>query len=251
MTNQLKPIAMPDLIFDDHRNTSKSLENKLRDLQKSIEFESPTTFTPLKKLIIELSLLIVQERPKNDTANNKLISSFDALGFIEKSNFFVQSKMKEVSSIALEYLNQQKTNRDKPQEEFEIHSKEKNHNNHRVMALLGILHEITAKSQNEHDIKLKESYILRKMQPFGSDESKEDFQNRLKGSVVDARENAKNISDADLVKTNEILADIDDASKYLRDRATPCPNAAGVSRHRDEEDEMESYVSKNFSPSVR
>ncbi len=40
------------------------------------------------------------------------------------------------------------------------------------MALLGILRKIAAESQNEHEIKLKESYTLLKMQPFGGDESK-------------------------------------------------------------------------------
>ncbi len=38
--------------------------------------------------------------------NNKLISSFDALDSIEKNNSFVQSKMKEIKAIAIDYLSQ-------------------------------------------------------------------------------------------------------------------------------------------------
>ena len=117
-----------------------------------------------------------------------------------------------------------------------------------VANLLGKLNEITEKSFSEHESKLQKSYLILKMQPWG-DESKEDFQNRLIDSVVDARTNAKNTSVADAVKTNETLAEIDDAYKYLRDYATPRPND-GQACHNQQEDENESYVN-NFSPSLR
>ena len=192
---------------------------------KELKFELSTPFNQLKKLIVYLIMFIVQKKPDNkkDIANNKLIASFNAFNSIEKSNSFIQSKMKEIKSIALEYLNQQKAKQDNLQEKLKINSKEKEHTtvNDSVKALLGILREVTAENQKEHEAKLKESYILLKMHPWAGDESKEDFQSRLTDSRIDARINAKTITDVDSVKTNDILADIDDAYKYLRNFASP------------------------------
>lgn len=244
MATTLKPVAKPELIFDDQRNASKSLENKLRDSidSKELKFGFPTPLNLLRRLIEKFILFIIQKKPKNETANNKLISSFDALNSIRESNSFVQSKIQDVKLIALEYLNQQKTNRDKLQEKLKINSKEMKDKNEAVVKLSGMLKEITEINLLEYETKLQKSYAILKMQPFGSGESKEDFKNRLIDSVVDARINAKNISVADSVKTNEVLADIDDAYKYLRNYATPRPNAADVCNNK-EEDEAERYNS--------
>ncbi|TLY48655.1 MAG: hypothetical protein E6K54_01270 [Gammaproteobacteria bacterium] len=244
----------PGLTLDYQRNDVKSLENNLRELKESkeLKFGFPNLFNQLKKLIINLILLILQKKPNNkeDITNIKLISSFNALDSTERSNSFIQSKMKEVKSIALEYLNQQKTNRDKLQKKLKINSNRVKDKNEAVLNLLGIFDEITEKNFSEHETKLQKSYSILKMQAWGG-ESKEEFQNRLIDSVVDARMNAKNISDLDSVKNNEILADIDDAYKYLREHAIPLPKVADACRNRDEEDETERYTSKNFTPSLR
>ena len=252
MATTLRPALKPDLTLDYQQNDFKYLANNLRDLKESkeLKFGFPTFLNQLKKLIINLSLLIVQKKPNKKEAivNNKLISSFNALNSVEKSNFFIQSKMMEIKSIALEYLSQQKINQNKHLEESKINANEMKDRSQVLLKLFGMFDEITEKSSLEHETKLQRSYAILKMQAW-SDESKEDFQNRLIDSVVDARINAKNISDADSMKTNESLADINDAYKYLRDHATPRPKIVGA-YHNKEEDETESYKN-NFSPSVR
>ncbi len=247
MASTLKPALKPDLTLDYQRNDFKSLEDHLRDLKESkeLKFGFPTPLNLLKRLIEKFILFIVQKKTTNETANNKLISSFNALNSIRESNSFVQSKMKEVKSIALEYLNRQKTNRDKLQEKLKINSinsKEMKNKKEAVMKLSDMLNEITEKSLLEHETKLQKSYAILKMQPFGSDESKEYFQNRLIDSVIDARINAKNIFIADSVKTNKVLADIDDAYKYLRNYATLRPNVGGACDNEQNDDENKSLI---------
>lgn len=247
-----KPALKPDLTLDYQQNDFKSLENNLRDLKESkeLKFGSPSLLNQLKKLIINLILLIVQKKSnkKETIVNDKLILSFNALNSVGESNSFIQSKMKEVKSIALEYLNQQKINREKLQEKLKVNSNGMKETNQALVKLFGMFDEITEKSSLEQETKLQKSYAILKMQAWGN-ETKDDFQSRLTDSVVDARLNAKDVSDTDSIKTNEILADIDNAYKYLRDHATPRPNIAAACRN-TEEDETESYRN-NFSHSVR
>lgn len=248
MTTTLKP----NLTIDNQQNDFKSLENNLRDLKESkeLKFGFPTLLNQLKKLIINLILLIVQKKSNNKEAvvNDKLILSLNALDSAAESNSFIQSKMKEVKSIALEYLNQQKTNREKLQEKLKVNSNGMKDKNQAHVKLLSMLDEISEKSSLEQEAKMQKSYSILKMQAWG-DETKKDFQNRLEVAVVDARNNAENTFDADSMKTNESLADIEDAYKYLRNHATPRPNVAGACQNKDE-DEVESHMN-NFRLSMR
>ena len=87
--------------------------------------------------------------------------------------------------------------------------------------MIDMLNAITAANAVEHETKLQKSYTLLNMQPWVDGESKEDFQSRLTDLTIDTRMNVKTIADADSVKTNDVLADIDDAYKYLRNFASP------------------------------
>lgn len=226
MATTLKPVLKPSLTLDYQlENDSRYFENKLKELK----FEPRTPLNQLKKLLFYLALLFVQKKPDNKkdiAAKNKLISSFKALNPIEESNSFIRSKLNEIKSITLEYLKQQKTKRDNLYEKLKIeksNSKETEHTkiSNGVVELLGMLREVTAKNPIEHETKLQKSYILLKIQPWVDGESEEGFQNRLTDSTIDACNIAKTIADTDSVRSNDILADIDDAYKYLRDFASP------------------------------
>lgn len=248
MATTLKPALKPGLALD-----YKYFKNQLNKLK----FEPPTIVNQVKKLFIYLALLFYQEKLENKesmTAKNKLISSFESLNAIKENNLINLSKIKEINLSLREFLLKQKTEQALLRKKLKLQKINSNENGMKdrrkaIVNLLGIFHEITEKNFSEHESKLQKSYSMLKMQAWGG-ESKEEFQNRLIDAVVDARMNAKNISDRDSVKNNEILADIDDAYKYLRDHATPIPKVADACRNRDE-DETERDTSKNFTPSLR
>lgn len=225
MPSTLKYKSKHSLTLDKLENDSRYFQNKLKELK----FESASPLNQLKKLFIYLALLFIQKNPDNKkdiAAENKLIPSFEALDSIEESNSFVQAKLKEIKSFALEYLEQQKTRRDNLHEKLKIGKSNSNETEHTKVSngaeeLLGMLREVTKKNPMEHEAKLQKSYTLLKMQPWVDGESKEDFQSRLTDSTIDTRMNVKTIADADFVKTKDVLADIDDAYKYLRNFASP------------------------------
>lgn len=245
MATTLKPTLKPGLTLD-----YQYFKNELNKLK----FEPPTIVNQLKKLFIYLALFFFREKLENkDTmaAKNKLISSFEALNSIREDNLINLSKIKEIKLSLEEFLTKQKIEQDQLRKKLKIQKINSNENDMKdrseaVANLLGKFDEITEKSFSEHESKLQKSYSILKMQAWG-DESKEDFQNRLIDSVVDARIKAKNMSVADSVETNGIQADIDDAYKYLRDNATPRPKVGGACHNKQEEER--SY--NNFSPSVR
>lgn len=246
MATTLKPTLKPGLTLD-----YQYFKNELNKLK----FEPPTIVNQLKKLFIYLALFFFREKLENkDTmaAKNKLISSFEALNSIREDNLINLSKVKEIKLSLEEFLTKQKIEQDQLRKKLKIQKINSNENDMKdrseaVANLLGKFDELTEKSFSEHESKLQKSYSILKMQAWG-DESKEDFQNRLIDSVVDARIKAKNMSVADSVETNGIQADIDDAYKYLRDNATPRPKVGGAC-HNNKQEEERSY--NNFSPSVR
>ena len=249
MATALKPALKPGLTLD---------YQYFKEELNRLKFEPPTILNQVKKLFVYLALFFSQDKHENKEAieaQNKLISSFKALNSIKEDNLINLSKIKEIKLSLQDFLTKQKIEQDQLRSKLEIKKINSNSNEIKdrdqgLAKLLGMFDEITEKSSLEHETKLQKSYAILKMQAWGG-ESKEDFQNRLIDSVVEARVNAKNIAyaDADSMKTNENLADIDDAYKYLRDHATPRPNVAGAC-HNKQEDEKESYVN-NFSPSVR
>ncbi|WP_342227522.1 hypothetical protein [Rickettsiella endosymbiont of Rhagonycha lignosa] len=254
MAKILKPVLEPSLTRDYQPDGYfRYLKNEL----EKIRFEPPSVFNQVKKLFIYLALLIVQKKTddKEEIAvKNKLISSFKTLDFAKESNLLNLSKINEIKSITLEYLNRRKTEQDNLDRKLKINknnSKEIESRGEQVAELQAVLHEMTAKNPIEHEAMLQKSYVLLKMQPWADGESKKDFQSRLTDSRIDARINAKTIADVDSVKTNDILADIDDAYKYLRNHATPLPNIPARFCNRDEEDEIERSMKSNFSPSSR
>lgn len=246
MTTTLKPTLKPGLTLD-----YQYFKNELNKLK----FEPPTIVNQVKKLFIYLALFFSREKLENkDTmaAKNKLISSFEALNSIREDNLINLSKIKEIKLSLEEFLTKQKIEQEQLRKKLKIQKINSNENDMKdrseaVANLLGKFDEITEKNFSEYESKLQKSYSILKMHAWG-DESKEDFQNRLIDSVVDARIKAKNMSVADSVETNGIQADIDDAYKYLRDNATPRPKVEGACHNKQEEEER-SY--NNFSPSVR
>lgn len=240
MTTTLKPALKPDLTLD-----YQYFKEKLNRLK----FEPPTVLNQVKKLFIYTALFFYQGKLENKEAmevlQGKLISSFKALDSTKEDNLDNLSKIKEIK-LSLEGLSRkQKIEQDQLRKKLEIQKNNSNFMKDRSQAfvrLFGMFDEITEKSS--HEAKLQKSYAILKMQAW-SDESKEDFQNRL----INARINAKNISNKDSIKTNESLADINGAYKYLDDYATPRPNVAGTCHNKDE-DETESYIN-NLSPFVR
>lgn len=229
----LMAIALkPGLTLDDQPdNDFRYLKNEL----KKIKFEPPSIFNQLKKLFIYLALLFVQEKPgnKKDIADKKeLVSSLKNLLSIEQSKFNTYlSEVDKLKLMTLDFVNRRKSERDKSL--MKLRGKKVNSEKNETAELqsaealtgakemMDMLNAITAANAVEHETKLQKSYTLLNMQPWVDGESKEDFQSRLTDSTIDTRMNVKTIADADSFKTNDVLADIDDAYKYLRNFASP------------------------------
>lgn len=222
----------PGLTLDDQPdNDFRYLKNEL----KKIKFEPPSIFNQLKKLFIYLALLFVQEKPgnKKDIADRKeLVSSLKTSLSLEqnKLNTYL-SEVDKLRLITLNFVNRRKSERNKSHIKLRGKkiSSEKNETAELKSAemhkgakeMIDMLRAITAANAVEHETKLQKSYTLLNMQPWVDGESKEDFQSRLTDSTIDTRMNVKTIADADSVKTNDVLAYINDAYKYLRNFASP------------------------------
>ncbi len=224
MATTLKPGLTLDYQPD---NDFRYLKNEL----KKIKFEPPSIFNQLKKLFIYLVLLFVQEKPgnKKDIADKKeLVSSLKTLLSLEQGKLNTHlSEVDKIRLMTLNFVNRRKSERNKSHiklrgkkvnsEKNETAELESAEMHKRAKEMIDMLRVITAENPVEHEIKLQESYMLLKMQPWAEDESEEDFQGRLTDSTIEARINAKTISGVGLVKA----ANIDDAYKYLRDFASP------------------------------
>lgn len=165
-----------------------------RELEK-IKFAEQSFFNQLKKLLLCLALFLQEkfDNTKDFSDKEKLASNIRALSSIKGDNLINLSKIDEIKFMILNLVDQHKAAGENSRKKLKI-KKINNVNSEKNEAIelkehvemhkeakemIDMLHEITAARPAEHTMKLQESYALLKMEPRASDESEDDFQDRL------------------------------------------------------------------------